>query len=178
MFCNKHVSAHIARLIQLPIKSSTNSLAWSTGVWGDNVNKCGWDVIKSDTIRLVDFVGVDTKTRWPPEEDVWEDDEDDDWVEKDMHCNMHNCSTSRALHRFLIVAFIAVLIGCYYGCTNYLSNHRNSEFFFRWHQDIAKISKDTYLVPRTIHLWKQFERQPDDCNKSWMSSFLDRDVED
>ena len=26
-----------------------------------------------------------------------------------MHCNMHNCSRSRALHRFLIVAFIAVL---------------------------------------------------------------------
>ena len=151
-------------------KSSTNSLAWSTGVWGDNVNKCGWDVIKSDTIRFVDFEGVDTKTRWPPEEDVWEDDEDDDWVENDMHCNMHNCSRSRALHRFLIVAFIAVLMDLllWILCT-FIYHTELGILFFSWHQDILKIR-----VPRTSYgaLTSPMKKVAVTIEKSWMSSTM------
>lgn len=39
------------------------AMASSTGVWGARVKRWGWEVIRSDTMRFVDLVGVEMKTR-------------------------------------------------------------------------------------------------------------------
>ena len=39
------------------------AMASSTDVWGARVKRCGWDVIRSDTILFDDLEGVETKTR-------------------------------------------------------------------------------------------------------------------
>jgi len=83
---------------------SSVAMASSTGVCGARVKRWGWDVIRSDTMRVVDLVGVEMKIRcsfWAEEEGV---------AEKERHCP-NAWMINRIERRFDIV--IVVIIWCY-----------------------------------------------------------------
>ena len=75
-------------------------MASSTGVCGSNVNRLGEDVIRSETIRWVDFEGVETKTRW---------EEETTSAEKELHCCMMDIINSRELRIFVIVGVFVII---------------------------------------------------------------------
>ena len=77
-------------------------MASSTGVWGSNVNRLGADVMRSETIRWVDFEGVETKTRW---------EEETTSAEKELHCCccMMDIINSRELRIFVIVGVFVII---------------------------------------------------------------------
>ena len=74
-------------------------MASSTGVCGSNVNRLGADVMRSETIRWVDFEGVETKTRW----------EEETSAEKELHCCMMDIINSRELRIFVIVGVFVII---------------------------------------------------------------------
>ena len=64
------------------------------------MNRLGADVMRSETIRWVDFDGVETKTRW----------EEETSAEKELHCCMlTDIINSRELRIFVIVCVFVII---------------------------------------------------------------------